>query len=87
MNELPCITTSAEDVTQFLACLNKEMAEHRLFRFLNGLDELYQAQRSQILLMSPLPSVETICGMLQQGRNNRDKYWRGQISPLIPLNG
>ena len=42
MNELPCITTLAEDVTQFLACLNKQLAEHRLFQFLNGLDEQYQ---------------------------------------------
>jgi len=31
LNELPCITTSAEDVTQFLACLNQQLAEHRLF--------------------------------------------------------
>ena len=66
MSDLPCITTAAEDVTQFLACLNRQMAEHRLFQFLNGLTDAYQAQRSQILLMSPLPSVEVVCGMLQQ---------------------
>ena len=66
MNELPCITTNAEDVTLFVACLQKQMQEHRLFQFLNGLDDIYQAQRSQILLMTPLPSVEIICGMLQQ---------------------
>jgi len=65
MSDLPCITTNAEDVIQFLAYLNKQMAEHRLFQFLNGLDDVYQAQRSQILLMNPLPSVEIICGMLQ----------------------
>jgi len=33
MKELPCITTTAEDVTQFFACLNKQMAEHQLFSF------------------------------------------------------
>jgi len=71
MNELPCITTIAEDVVQFLACLNKQLAEHRLFQFLNGLDDIYQAQRSQILLMSSLPSVEVICGMLQQEEQQR----------------
>ena len=64
LNELPCTTTSATDVTQFLACLHQQLAEHRLFQFLNGLDDQYQAQRSQILLMTPLPSVEVICGML-----------------------
>jgi len=31
MSDLPCITTNAEDVTQFLACFHKQMAEHRLF--------------------------------------------------------
>ena len=71
LNELPGITTSADDVTKFLACLTKQMAEHRLFQFLNGLDEMYQAQRSQILLMSPLPSVEIVCGMLQQEEQQR----------------
>jgi len=65
MNELPCLTTNAEDVTLFVTCLQKQIQEHRLFQFLNGLDDIYQAQRSQILLMTPLPSVEIICGMLQ----------------------
>jgi len=46
MSDLPCITINAEDVTLFLACLQKKMAEHRLFQFLNGLDDIYQAQRS-----------------------------------------
>jgi len=41
MSDLPCITTAAEDVTQFLACLNRQMAEHRLFQFLNGLTDSY----------------------------------------------
>ena len=31
MSDLPFITTNAEDVTQFLACFHKQMAEHRLF--------------------------------------------------------
>ena len=65
MSELPCVITTADDIAQFLACLAKQQAERRLFQFLNGLDETYQPQRSQILLMSPLPAVEVICGMLQ----------------------
>ena len=66
MSDLPCVVTAAEDVAQFMASLAKQQAEQRLFQFLNGLDEIYHAQRSQILLMNPLPTVEVICGMLQQ---------------------
>uniref|UniRef100_A0A7C9ANZ1 Uncharacterized protein n=1 Tax=Opuntia streptacantha TaxID=393608 RepID=A0A7C9ANZ1_OPUST len=79
MSDLPCITTNAADVTQFLACFHKQMAEHRLFQFLNGLDDVYQAQRSQILLMTPLPSVELVCGMLQQEEQQR------QVLEGIPI--
>jgi len=71
MSDLPCIITNAKDVTQFLACFYKQMFKHRLFHFLNGLDDVYQAQRSQILLMTPLPSVEIVCGMLQQEEQQR----------------
>uniref|UniRef100_A0A7C9CR81 Uncharacterized protein n=1 Tax=Opuntia streptacantha TaxID=393608 RepID=A0A7C9CR81_OPUST len=79
MSDLPCITTNAADVTHFLACFHKQMAEHRLFQFLNGLDDVYQAQRSQILLMTPLPSVELVCGMLQQEEQQR------QVLEGIPI--
>jgi len=65
MSELPYITTTTDDETQILACLNKQMDEHQLFQFLNDLQEVYRAQRSQMLI-SPLPSVEVICDMLQQ---------------------
>ena len=64
MSDLPCVVTAAEDVAQFMTSLAKQQAEQRLFQFLNGLDEIYQAQQSQILLMSPLPMVEVICCML-----------------------
>ena len=57
MSELPYITTTTDDETQILACLNKQMDEHQLFQFLNDLQEVYRAQRSHMLI-SPLPSVE-----------------------------
>ncbi|KAJ8428704.1 hypothetical protein Cgig2_018484 [Carnegiea gigantea] len=57
------------------------------FNFLNGLDDNSGIQRSQILLMTPLPSVETVCAMLHKGqeekcgqcgnkRHDKDKYWQ-----------
>jgi len=66
MNDLPKFTNVNEEITNFLHALTKQNEEQKLFQFLNGLDEMYAAQRSQILLMNPLPSVESVCSMLQQ---------------------
>jgi len=33
---------------------------------LNGFDEMFASQRSQILLLNPLPSAEYVCSMRQQ---------------------
>ena len=55
-----------EEITDFLHALAKQNEEQRLFQFLNGLDALYASQRSQILLLNPLPSVDSVCSMLQQ---------------------
>nr|GEW58904.1 hypothetical protein [Tanacetum cinerariifolium] len=53
-------------VALFFTALSKQKEEQRLFQFLNGLDEHYDNQRSQILMINPLPSVKNACFMLQQ---------------------
>ena len=65
-NELPRIVNITPEVAVFIQALNVQKEEQRLFQFLNGLDDHFASQRSQLLLNSPLPSVETACSLLQQ---------------------
>lgn len=60
-----------------MKALSKQQEGRHLFQFLNGLDDEYNAQRSQILLMNPLPSVEAVCAMLHQEEIKR----RIRVSP------
>ncbi|PWA96065.1 hypothetical protein CTI12_AA039080 [Artemisia annua] len=74
INVLPVISVVSQEVSVFLAALNKQKEEQRLFQFLNGLDDHYSNQRSQILMMVPLPSVENSCSMLQQEESQRSLF-------------
>lgn len=65
MSVLPVIATITDEIRLFLESLNVHKQEARLFQFLNGLDEVYGPQHSQILMMSPLPSVEMACSLIQ----------------------
>lgn len=59
LTTLPIFTTVTVDIIKLINVLQVQREEQKLFRFLNGLDEIYGAQRSQMLMMSNLPSVET----------------------------
>jgi len=63
---LPKVSVSNDEIAAFLSAFGRMQEEQKLFQFLNGLDDVYKAQRSHILIMSPLPSVESACSILQQ---------------------
>jgi len=72
MMDLPQITQTNEEITAFLRALLRQQKEQKLFQFLNELDENYSTQRSHVLLMTPLPSIETVFAMLQQEELQRE---------------
>ncbi|GKE39445.1 cysteine-rich receptor-like protein kinase 8, partial [Tanacetum coccineum] len=66
--------------TAFLNVLNKQKEEQRLFQFLNGLEDKYSHQRSQILMINPLPNVENACSLIQQEESQRMLF--GSVSNI-----
>ncbi|GKC77245.1 hypothetical protein Tco_1128019 [Tanacetum coccineum] len=71
LNVLHVISTITPEIVVFLAALNKQKEEQRLFQFLNNLEDHYSHQRSQILMIVPLPNVENACSLIQQGESQR----------------
>lgn len=46
MDDLPRVTVLSDEMTEFLKKLSGQREENKLFKFLNGLDDVYNAQRS-----------------------------------------
>ncbi|PWA74850.1 hypothetical protein CTI12_AA247640 [Artemisia annua] len=82
MTVLPRLMTVTPEMSGYLIAVEKQKEEQRLFQFLNGLDECYSAQRSQLLLINPLPSVENACAVIQQEESQKDVFTHGHV-PLV----
>ncbi|XP_048501495.1 uncharacterized protein LOC125497839 [Beta vulgaris subsp. vulgaris] len=72
MNDYRPITNVNFEITAYIKAIDQQKEEHKLFQFLNGLDLSYGALRSQILLMSTLPTVETVISMVQQKESQNE---------------
>ncbi|GJV19603.1 retrovirus-related pol polyprotein from transposon TNT 1-94 [Tanacetum coccineum] len=71
LNTFHVIARITPEITAFLNVLNKQKEEQKLFQFLNGLEDKYSHQRSQILMINPLPNVENACSLIQQEESQK----------------
>ncbi|GJT98401.1 peptidase family M48 protein [Tanacetum coccineum] len=74
MNEFLRITNITHEIVVFLNALKTQKEEQRLLQFVNVLDDHFSTQRSQLLLNSPLPSVEIACALLQHEESQRGVF-------------
>lgn len=72
LNALPTIVASTPEIKKLLSEIELQKEKSNLFQYLNGLNEIYSAQRSQLLLNNPLPSFENAIAILQQEEAQRD---------------
>ncbi|KAL8114462.1 hypothetical protein AgCh_021356 [Apium graveolens] len=79
LNALPSVADITPEMSKLLKAIETTKEESRLFQFMNGLDEVYGAQRSQLLMLSPLPSVEVAYAVIQQEESLREVLTQGNV--------
>ncbi|XP_021734215.1 uncharacterized protein LOC110700959 [Chenopodium quinoa] len=72
MSALLVISEPSADVRNLLNVVARNQEESRLFQFMNGLDDHFGAMRSPMLMLTPLPTVESACSMLEQEESQRE---------------
>lgn len=72
MNTLPSVTTTTDEIKALMSAIQVQKDESKLFQFLNELDKMFSPQHSQLLMLSPLPSVEMACAAIQQKESQDD---------------
>lgn len=72
LTDLPPITNWNEEIGAYINALHKYQDERKLFQFLNGLDDIYSTQKSNLLMKSPLPPTEEACCVIQQEESQRE---------------
>ncbi|XP_074347653.1 uncharacterized protein LOC141686519 [Apium graveolens] len=72
MNLHPAILNPTHEIKIFLSKIEVQQEDARLFQFLNGLNEVYGPQHSQLLMSATLPSVEQAVSVLQQEEEQRN---------------
>ncbi|XP_074277635.1 uncharacterized protein LOC141601268 [Silene latifolia] len=70
----PPVTQVTPEIKAWLDAQIKEQEERKLFQFLNRLHPSYSTMRSNVLMMSPLPTVEEAAAMFQYEEAQRRNY-------------
>ncbi|XP_074310421.1 uncharacterized protein LOC141646422 [Silene latifolia] len=65
MNDWPPLSEMTPEIGAFLDAQHKEQKERKLFQFLNGLNSSYATMKSNVLMMTPLPTSEEAAAIVQ----------------------
>ncbi|KAL2922077.1 Retrovirus-related Pol polyprotein from transposon RE1 [Bienertia sinuspersici] len=72
LTNYPPITEMNAEVAEYVRFRHQQYEEHKLFQFLNGLDEVNAVIRTQLLMQTVLPIVEQACNTVSQEESQRE---------------